>query len=534
MLTTCLYYFLICLYGALAAKNILFWLGIWQSKEYRFDRLRDYFTTPEGRRSLFSKNLLGQLLTTIAALIIPFYILQVGIISLWGLVEILLYIKRFLSNNKASLKVTHKAKLIILSSILTVILFWREWGHDSAMKIALFPLIFAILPIFIVAWWGSFLKPFTAILKRYYYGEAGEIARKYQHVKIVGITGSYGKTSVKEYAFQLLENFYKTNKTKKNLNTEMGLSQAIINGDLESQEVFVAEMAAYKIGEVKRLCQILPPDIAVITGIDEQHNSLFGGIENTLKAKSEIIFNAKKNATIILNYDNQYLRSLKLPAENKVITYALNNPADLTAEKIVMTENGLNFVLKYKNNSYNCETELISEHNVLNLLSATAITMSMGVEIEKIIPLFKEILPPDKTLAVVKPNANLTILDDSYNANPSGVKSGIKTLGSFSGHKILILDDILELGEHTTRIHQELAQTIADSKPDLVLLVGKNYADLLIKHLQSLNFPADKVLKESKVTHLKAKDILKQSLVNKKTVVLFEGRRSENYLNFYL
>ena len=331
-----------------------------------------------------------------------------------------------------------------------------------------------------------------------------------------------------------MENFYKTNKTKKNLNTEIGLSQAIINGDLEGQEVFVAEMAAYKIGEIKRLCQILPPDIAVITGIDEQHSSLFGGIDKTLSAKSEIIFNAKKNATVILNYDNQYLRSLKVPAENKVITYALTNPADLTAEKIVMTENGLNFVLKFKDHSYNCETELISEHNVLNLLAATAITMSMGVEIEKIIPLFKEILPPDKTLAVVKPIANLTILDDSYNANPSGVKSGIKTLGSFTGHKILILDDILELGEHTARIHQELAQAIVDSKPDLVLLVGKNYTDLLIKHLQSLNFPLNKVLKESKVGPLKAKDILKQSLINKKTVVLFEGRRSENYLNFYL
>jgi len=534
MLKSYLYYFLICLYGALAAKNILFWLGIWQSKEYRFDRLRDYFTTPEGRRTLFSKNLLGQLLTTILALIIPFYILQVGIISLWGLIEILLYLKRFLSNNKPSLKVTNKAKLIILSSVLTIILFWRQWGHDSSMEIALFPLIFAILPIFIVAWWGSFLKPFTAILKRYYYGKAGEIARKYQNVKIVGITGSYGKTSVKEYAFQLLENFYNIGTTKKNLNTEMGLSQAVINGDLENQEVFVAEMAAYKIGEIKRLCQILPPDIAVITGIDEQHSSLFGGIDKTLKAKSEIIFNAKKNATIILNYDNQYLRSLKLPAENKVITYALNNPADLTAEKIVMTEKGFNFVLKTKNNSYNCETELISEHNVLNLLAATAVTMSMGVEIEKIIPLFKEILPPDKTLAVIKPIADLTLLDDSYNANPSGVKSGIKTLGSFTGHKILILDDILELGEHTARIHQELAQTIAENKPDLVLLVGKNYADLLIKHLGSLNFPLDKVLKESKIKLLKAKDILKKSLINKKTVVLFEGRRSENYLNFYL
>ena len=198
MIPDYLYYFLICLYGVLSAKNILFWLGIWQSKEYRFDRLRDYFTTPEGRRSLFSKNLLGQLLTTVAALILPLYILKVGVISLWGIIEILLYIKRFLNNNKSSLKVTHKAKLIILSSILTVVLFWRQLGQNSSIEIALFPLIFAILPIFIVAWWGSFLKPFTAILKMYYYGEARELAQKYPDVKIVGITGSYGKTSVKE------------------------------------------------------------------------------------------------------------------------------------------------------------------------------------------------------------------------------------------------------------------------------------------------------------------------------------------------
>lgn len=544
------------LFALVMFKNLLFWCGLWQLKEYRLDRFWYFIKTPEGRAALFNKsfifealalvslflfdwlagaawqwqfNAFGSLLlfsvSSLTALKFVSFILAVELI--WFFVGI---IKRFFFKPVF----TGKSLLtLIFSWLMALAVFGLNYslvGLNQSLKAGL---TLNLLSFLILGLTVLIIYPLSYYLKRQAIVQATNKVSSLTGLKIVGITGSYGKTSVKEFAYQLVKTSLKTLKTAKNNNSEMGVAQTILNQNFAGQEIFIAEMAAYKIGEIKKICQICPPDVAVLTGLDQQHSALFGGQDNIVTAKSEIIYFSRAGAWLVLNYDNNLIRNIKLPADKKILTYGVNNSqTDLSAKNIVQDNGWQNFKLAYGGQEINCRTKLLGRHNILNVLAAVGVGLACGLKLGQLAERIQNLEPVERTMKLIR-HGKLTLIDDSYNANPSGVLAALETLAQYKSAKAVILDDILELGDEYEAIHLKVVKALAQiDNLDKVILCGKNFSKFVKNKLITGRWPADKIILTG-AGGGEAMDYLKK-VMDREMVMLFEGRRSENYLRYFL
>ncbi|HEC65627.1 MAG TPA: hypothetical protein ENI23_10045, partial [bacterium] len=231
--------------------------------------------------------------------------------------------------------------------------------------------------------------------------------KKHSKLEVIAITGSYGKTTTKEILYQILSRKYKVAKTPKNYNTDIGISKTIISDLKQNTKIFIAEMGAYRMGEIKAATKILRPDIAIVTGVNEQHVSLFGSIEKTFKAKYELIDSLGKEGVAILNGDNEYAIRMAEKSTHKEILYFTNlskgevatnvsikekksdfpdaSRTTLVAKNIKSAKDGITFQLLQNNNVYKVTVNLYEPHNISNLLAAIAASLEVGMELEEII-----------------------------------------------------------------------------------------------------------------------------------------------------
>ncbi|MDP2586541.1 MAG: UDP-N-acetylmuramoyl-tripeptide--D-alanyl-D-alanine ligase [Candidatus Komeilibacteria bacterium] len=540
------------LFAAVIFKNLLSWTALWQLKEYRLDRFWYFIKTPEGRAALFNRSFVFETLALASLFLFDWlaaaawqwqfnafgslYVFSVGsltalkFVSVIFAVELSWFLVSLIRRSFFKPNFTGKASLILaLSWTISTLVFYFVFSAailNSSLKAGLAINMLSVLIIGLVV---LIIYPLSYFLKRQAIASAKRKIASLTGLKIVGITGSYGKTSVKEFAYQLIKTSLKTVKTAKNNNSEMGVAQTILNHDFSKEEIFIAEMAAYKIGEIKKICQICPPDVAVMTGLDQQHSALFGSQENIVKAKSEIINFSRTGAWLILNYDNNLIRNIKLPADRKVLTYGINNgQTDLSAKSIVQQNSWQNFKLVYAGQEVNCRTKLIGKHNILNILAAIGVGLACGLKLEELARGIQNLEPVERTMNVIE-RGKLTLIDDSYNANPSGVLAALATLDQFKAPKIVILDDILELGVDQEAVHLKIVKALAQiDNLDKVILCGKNFSKFVNNKLVASRIPADKIILTG-TGGGEAIDYLKK-VIDREMVVLFEGRRSEIYL----
>jgi UDP-N-acetylmuramoyl-tripeptide--D-alanyl-D-alanine ligase len=316
-------------------------------------------------------------------------------------------------------------------------------------------------------------------------------------LKIIGITGSYGKSTTKEILKLILSERYKTYATPENVNTDIGVANTILKNVSIIADVFIVEMGAYKKGEIKAICEITPPDISIITGINEQHLSLFGTIQNTLQAKYEIVEYAKKDSVVILNGDCEALIPL--------------------ASDIKSKRDSMVFNVHYRGKIQRFEVYILGEHNVSNILAAVCAASEVGMSLLEISKMLKKKTKRTKIgrLVVKKSRYGYYVIDDSYNSNPDGFDAALDFFASQKGDKkVLVTIGIIELGEAVEAIYQRLAQKIVKTCNILVTTDEKlRYA---VKQVKG-DFPVifDKGVK-------KQLDFLKNR-VKKDDIVLFEG-----------
>ncbi|GAI92747.1 unnamed protein product, partial [marine sediment metagenome] len=224
---------------------------------------------------------------------------------------------------------------------------------------------------------------------------------KLKNLLVIGITGSYGKTSTKEFLTQILSEKFKVLKTKKHINAEIGIAQTILNELTPAHEIFIAEIGAYERGKIREVCQMIKPKIGILTGINEQHLSTFGSLENIIKAKYELIENLPQKGLAIFNGNNKYCQELfhktKIP---KKVIYSDDN--------------------KFKSIAKN-----LLPWNIENILMAAATAEMLGVSLEEIIKASKKIKSP---IQIKKGINNLNIIDSTYSANPKSVISHLDYL----------------------------------------------------------------------------------------------------------
>lgn len=293
--------------------------------------------------------------------------------------------------------------------------------------------------------------------------------RKNRHVKVVGITGSVGKTSTRDMIYSVIKQKYKTLKTEGNYNNNIGLPLTILR--LKDEEVMVLEMGMNHLKEMEELSLIALPDISAITNVGTAHIGELGSRENILKAKLEIIAGMKDASTLVINNDNDLLSTVALN-NLELVKVAIDNEGDFKAKNVILKDDSSSFELTYLNKEYSVEVPVPGIHFILNALIAIAIGTKLNISMDKCIQGIKEFELTKKRMDVIELKNNITLIDGTYNASEDSMKSSLDVLATYSRRKIAVLADMLELGEFSEQLHRNVGKHVAMKNIDLLIVVG--------------------------------------------------------------
>lgn len=293
---------------------------------------------------------------------------------------------------------------------------------------------------------------------------------------VVAITGSAGKTTAKELTARVLESSgRKVLRNEKNLNNGLGHPMTVLRlAEDDSFDVAVLEMGMSTPNrEIARLCEITPPDFAVELNVLPVHVEHLGSIENIAKAKAELIEGLKENGTAILNADDDFVLEMRNLHYGKVITYGIENEADIMAENIEMKRFGeTHFKLKTPKGNETVVFQLSGKHNVLNALAASAVGYAFGMTAKEIADSLQTVKPPKQRGEILHFAEGFTVINDSYNSNPAALLKMAATLNEGAkpeNRKIVVAGEMLELGSEEKEIHQNTGKDLAGSGVDLLI-----------------------------------------------------------------
>ncbi len=393
--------------------------------------------------------------------------------------------KKFVITNRV--KIIYSFYYFILLCIFFILFAFLSL--DFSIKIFLSILsLYNTLSILLVIFANILSLPVITILNGRYIKEAKNIIKEHKDLKVIGITGSYGKTSTKNIVARILEEKYSTVMTPQSYNTTLGVTKTIREDIKPYTEVFVCEMGASKLGDVKKICDIVKPDISVITSIGMQHLSTFKKIENIIFEKFQIVKCSKENAKAILNVDNVYIREnyMKYSENREVVKYSLNNSTKYYIENIKMSEQGSTFDAIIDGEKLKIETKLLGKNNLYNILCGIIIAKLLGMENDEITKAIKKIKPVEHRLELKYINGIL-MLDDSFNSNPEGSKSAIDCLLMFKDkYKVLVTPGMVELGNKEDELNKEFGKYAKNC--DYVILVGKNNTKYVKEGLDEVKY----------------------------------------------
>lgn len=306
--------------------------------------------------------------------------------------------------------------------------------------------------------------------------------RNHRPVKVVGVTGSVGKTSTRDMVYSVVKQKYKTLKTEGNYNNEIGLPLTILR--YHDEEVLVLEMGMNHLQEMSRLSMIARPDIACITNVGTAHIGELGSRENILKAKLEIINGMKEGSTLIINQDNDMLQTVELPHLN-VVRVGKGKEASIQASHIVLEETKSSFEVEYQGKKEIIEVPVQGEHNISNALIAIAVGIELNIFLEDIKKGIQEFKLTKNRMDILEKN-HKTVIDGTYNASVDSMKSSIDVLANYKKRKVAILADMLELGDYSQQLHEEVGSYVASKGIDILVCVGKEAKYIYQKARESM------------------------------------------------
>lgn len=290
-------------------------------------------------------------------------------------------------------------------------------------------------------------------------------------IPVIGLTGSVGKTTTKEFTHLVVSAKYNAIKTLGNLNNEIGVPQMLFQID-NSTEAAVIEMGMNHFGEISRLVNEVKPTIGLITNIGVSHIENLGSREGILKAKLELCEGLAEGAPLILNGDNDMLQTVK-DEHHKVVFYGIEN-GEFKAENIVETDNFTSFDVAYYGKKQHITIPTIGIHNVYNALAAFAVGYFLNVEPQAAADALGTYVPAGMRQKVVDVDG-ITSIEDCYNASPDSMRAALKTLSNIKGNKkIAVLGDMLELGDYAKTAHTEVGKAVAENKIDYLLAYGND------------------------------------------------------------
>jgi UDP-N-acetylmuramoyl-tripeptide--D-alanyl-D-alanine ligase len=296
---------------------------------------------------------------------------------------------------------------------------------------------------------------------------AGWWRMRLRDLRVIGITGSVGKSSTKELIAQVLERDFVVLKSEGNLNNEIGLPLTLLQLEPEHQHA-VLEMGMYARGEIARLAELARPNVGVITNVGPVHLERLKTIEAIAEAKSELVQALPPEGVAILNSDDERVLAMREKTQARVLTYGLDPQADLWADEIASEGlEGIHFTLHYHGEEFHVQVPLLGRHSVHTSLRAAAVGLVEGMTWDHILEGLQDRHAQLRLVAVPGPNGS-TILDDSYNASPASMIAALNLLAELTGRKIAVLGDMLELGPYEDEGHRMVGLRAIDAVEVLV------------------------------------------------------------------
>lgn len=514
-----------------AIASILYWVSLWQRKEYRLDRFLVHIKeTNEGKQLFLSKVFLLKLL---AILLYPvtflytfsniFYQIFVTFIFAWDFYYVL---KESITQTLRRPIITFKAAyLILLPLVVIAILYFFPVVNERFFWLLLLDRIIVInVAFFVLTLWLP-----TEFHRDVQIENAIKKISHFKKLIVIGVTGSYGKSSTKEYIAQVLEKRFKVVKTKGTNNTPIGIAQTIVRYLQKDTEVFVVEMGAYKKGEIAELCRIVSPRIGVLTGISNQHVSLFGAVENTKKTKYELIESLPNNGLALFNGNNKDSFLLYKKTHRRKLLYKIENGNRNTQDEIVafnpqVSKGHILFDVSLAGKLVRFWAPLIGAHSIENVLPAIAIGFALGMKPADIQDAVSKLIPPPKTMRLSKLPNGVYILDNTFSVNPQAAQAILDYLSLYKKKKILVLSPLIELGKEGEDEHLSIGKSVS-KLCQYLLLTNNNFEQALRDGIEEENGKC-KIIKGS------SKDMADFVLENtgRDDIIAFVGRESGKVL----
>lgn len=322
-------------------------------------------------------------------------------------------------------------------------------------------------------------------------------------LRVIGITGSAGKSTTTEMVASILKNHGPMVKTKDNLNTFVFLPSYLTRLN-PNTKLLLLEMGMKSLNNIIRQCKIVKPEIGVITNVGEAHAGALGGIDLVVKAKQEMVDGVRPGGVLFLNADNARSRKLNLSRfKGTVYTFGIENPADIRGSNIHYTRTGMNFVASIGNESFPVWIPTFGTHNVYNALAAIGVAWAYGAsksEIQKGLATFQA---PKMRLQFIRGRYGRILINDAWNANPTAMKAGLEVLKNVGGTrpKIAVLGNMLELGKYTRAAHELVGRYAATMELDQLITVGK-YGRFIAKAAVESGMNKNKVFNFTKSSQL--------------------------------
>lgn len=485
-------------------------------KFYLFLQLNSYYPQRGYLKIVKTREFLfGATITAFAACVcILSYVFSLFV---YTLMSIFLTIKNIKTKTKVKLKYTKRIKRLHFTVFLLIALFN-----------VYFNLIFAPLLLVMFVLLAFYINlPIEHLINSYYIRKAKKKLNSAPNLIKIAVVGSWGKTSVKQILQHLLKSSFSVLSTPGSYNTPLGISSVINNSLVKDTQILIAEMGAKRRGDIKYLTKMISPDIAIITGVGNQHLETFKSQANIEKAKFEVCENMDSGALCVFNADNAVSAKYAEKTATRVLRVSLNQKADCYAEILKVSEGGTNFNVHIESKLYNCTTKLLGRHNVLNIMLAAAVAHALGVGFDSIVENIATIPPIKHRLELLDSSNGIIVIDDSYNANSEGVKHALDVLQMLKcGKRIVVTPGIVELGDmqfsYNFTYGEQLSQVC-----DCVILVGTQNKKAISDGLEHGGFPRHRLYEATSL--IEASETLK-SLIQSGDAVLFANDLPDNFI----
>lgn len=416
------------------------------------------------------------------------------VLLLLGLWMLVIAIAEFKIEYKIKLAYTMRVKRLLATRYLLVVV--AMVGAHYLDDCYAMPLLLLMTLDYWIILANAINRPLEMAITRWYYNDAKRRLRSMPHLKIIGITGSFGKTSTKHFLYRILSEKYNVVMTPGNFNTTLGVVRTVREHLKPHHEVFIVEMGAKESGDIKEICDLVCPTMGIVTSVGEMHLETFGSVENVARTKFELIDALPAGGVGVVNIDSEAAYRHIKSNNIKALTYSIENTeADYRATNIAYSATETSFALCHDGRvDEGYATHILGRGNILNITAALAIAEHLGVSVDACRRAVKQIEQVEHRLSMRR-NGGITILDDAYNSNPAGARMALEVLRDFAteGKKYVVTPGFVEMGSKQYDNNRVFGSDIAHANPDGVYVVNEVNREAITQGLADGGYDKAKV-----------------------------------------